>query len=274
MLCSPRVQSDKWFLKMYIDSHTHLFLKEFDTDRDEVIKRAIHAGVRKMFLPNIDDGTIQPMLYLTSLYPENLYPMMGLHPTSVKKNYREQLHIIEEWLNKDKFYAIGETGIDLYWDKSHLAEQQDSFIQHIRFSRDSGLPLIIHSRESFHEIFKILDQELSGNVTGIFHSFTGSLDQAREIINFGFKMGIGGIVTFKNSGLDHVIASIGVSQIVLETDSPYLAPVPFRGKRNEPSYLIFTAQKIADILKMSIEEVEQITTLNAMNIYRTANLNS
>jgi TatD DNase family protein len=256
---------------MYIDTHTHLFLNEFDTDRDEVIKRAIHSGVRKMFLPNIDHRTIQPMLDITRLYPENLFPMMGLHPTSVKKNYREQLKIVEEWLNKDKFYAIGETGIDLYWDQSHLTEQQDAFIQHIRLSRYFGLPLIIHSRESFDEIFKILDQELTGDITGIFHSFTGTSEQAKEIINFGFKIGIGGIVTFKNSSLDRVIALTGPEQIVLETDSPYLAPVPYRAKRNEPSYLLYTAQKIADILDMSIEEIARITTMNALSIYRSEN---
>jgi len=258
---------------MYIDTHTHLFLNEFEPDRDEVIKRAIHSGVRKMFLPNIDCRTIQPMLDIISLYPDNLYPMMGLHPTSVKKNYREQLQIVEAWLNKGKFYAIGETGIDLYWDKSHLTEQQDAFTQHIRFSRDFGLPLIIHSRESFDEIFKILNQELTGDITGIFHSFTGTFEQAKEIFNFGFKIGIGGIVTFKNSGLDRVIAQTGPDQIVLETDSPYLAPVPFRGKRNEPSYLVYTAQKIAEILDMSIDEIGQITTMNALNIYRSVNLN-
>jgi TatD DNase family protein len=259
---------------MYIDTHTHLFLTEFDSDRDEVIKRAIHSGVHKMFLPNIDSRTIQPLLDLISLYPDNLYPMMGLHPTSVKKNYREQLRIVEEWLNKEKFYAIGETGIDLYWDPSHLTEQQDAFIQHIRFSRVSGLPLIIHSRESYNEIFKILNQELTGDITGIFHSFTGTFEQAKEIFNFGFKIGIGGIVTFKNSGLDHVVALTGPDQIVLETDSPYLAPIPYRGKRNEPSYLLYTAQKIADILGMSVEDIAQITTMNALNIYRPENSNT
>jgi TatD DNase family protein len=258
---------------MYIDTHTHLFLKEFDSDRDEVIKRAIHSGINKMFLPNIDSRTIQPLLDVTGLYPDNLYPMMGLHPTSVKKNYREQLRIVEEWLNKKKFYAIGETGIDLFWDRTHLTEQKDAFIQHIRFSKEFGLPLIIHSRESFNEIFKILNEELTGDITGIFHSFSGTFEQAKEIFNFGFKIGIGGIVTFKNSGLDCVVALTGPDQIVLETDSPYLAPVPFRGKRNEPSYLLFTAQKIADILGMSVEETARITTMNALNIYRLENEN-
>lgn len=258
---------------MYIDTHTHLFLKEFDTDRDEVIRRAVKADVRKMFLPNVDHRTIQPMLDLSTRYPDHLYPMMGLHPTSVKENYREHLQLVEEWLNKEKFYGIGETGIDLYWDKSHLNEQQDAFIQHIRFSREFNLPLIIHCRESFNEIIKILEQEQTGDITGIFHSFTGTFEQAKEIFNFGFKIGIGGIVTFKNSGLERVIALTGPDQIVLETDSPYLAPVPYRGKRNEPSFILYTAKRIAELLGMSAEEIARITTMNALNIYRSVKLN-
>jgi TatD DNase family protein len=267
-LCLPRVQSDALLQIMFIDTHTHLFLPEFDSDRDAVIKRAVNSGVLKMFLPNIDTSSIRPMLDISEAYPDNLYPMMGLHPGSVKENYMEELRVVEEWLTKGKFYAIGETGIDLYWDKSHLKEQQDSFIQHIRFARIYNLPLIIHSRESFDEIFRILNQELTGEITGIFHSFTGTFEQAKEIFNYGFKIGIGGIVTFKNSGLDQVIAQTGADQIVLETDSPYLAPVPERGKRNEPSYLLYTAQKIANILGMQIHEIERITTRNALSIYR------
>lgn len=258
---------------MYIDTHTHLFLKEFDADRDEVVQRAIRSGVTRMFLPNVDRQTIRPMLDLTATYPDHVYPMMGLHPTSVKENYMEQLTFVEDLLNKEKFYAIGETGIDLYWDHSHLSEQRDAFIQHIRFSREYKLPLIIHSRDSFNEIFKILEQELTPDITGIFHSFTGTFEQAREIFNFGFKIGIGGIVTFKNSGLDRVIAQTGPDPIVLETDAPYLAPVPFRGKRNEPSYLLYTANRIAEILDMHAEDIARITTMNAMNIYRTDSLN-
>lgn len=258
---------------MYIDTHTHLFLPEFDSDRDNVIKRAFNSGVLKMFLPNIDSRSITPLLDIAGSYPENLYPMMGLHPNSVKDNYREELQVVEEWLDKGKFYAIGETGIDLYWDKSHLKEQQDSFIQHIRFASIYSLPLVIHSRESFDEIFQILNQELTGEVTGIFHSFTGSFEQAKEIFNYGFKIGIGGIVTFKNSGLDHVVAKTGADQIVLETDSPYLAPVPERGKRNEPSYLLYTAKRIADILGMQMLEIERITTRNALDVYKLQNHN-
>jgi TatD DNase family protein len=273
MPCLPRVQSDDLSPEMYIDTHTHLFLPEFDADRDEVIKRAFNSGVIKMFLPNIDSRTIRPLLDITLLYPENIYPAIGLHPGSVNETYREELRIVEEWLNRGDFYAIGETGIDLYWNKTFLQEQQDSFIQHIRFARNYSLPLIIHSRESLNEIFQIMNQELTGEITGIFHSFTGTFEQAREIINYGFKIGIGGIVTFKNSGLDSVIAKTGADQIVLETDSPYLAPVPMRGKRNEPSYLLHTAQKIADILDMQVQDVERITTGNALSVYKLQKAN-
>jgi TatD DNase family protein len=256
---------------MYIDTHNHLFLPEFDVDRDEAIKRAISSGVLKMFLPNVDSCTIGPLIDIAGSYPENLYPMMGLHPTSVKENYREELRVVEEWLVKKKFYAIGETGIDLYWDKSHLKEQQDSLIQHIRFAKHFNLPLVIHSRESFNEIFQILNHELAGNVTGIFHAFSGTYEQAIEIFNYGFKIGIGGIVTFRNSGLDRVVAKTGAEQVVLETDSPYLAPVPDRGRRNEPAFILNIAQKIASILQMEIQQIERITTSNALSVFRMQN---
>ena len=274
MPCLPRVQSDALSRKMYIDTHTHLFLPEFDTDRDEIIKRAFSSGVLKMFLPNIDRNTISPLLNITGSYPGNLYPMMGLHPASVKENYREELQIVEDWLTREKFYAIGETGIDLYWNKTFLKEQKDSFTQHIRLAKHYDLPLVIHSRESFNEIFRILEQEFPGNLRGIFHAFTGTYEQAKEIFKYGFKIGIGGIVTFKNSGLDHVITKTGADQIVLETDSPYLAPVPYRGKRNEPVYILYSAQKIADILGIQVQEIERITTSNALSIFRLQNSNT
>jgi TatD DNase family protein len=268
MPCLHRVQCDVLSLKMFIDTHTHLFLREFEPDRDDVIKRAFSSGVLKMFLPNIDRNTINPLLGITGSYPGNLYPIMGLHPASVKENYREELQIVEDWLTREKFYAIGETGIDLYWNKTFLKEQQDSFTQQIRLAKHYDLPLVIHSRESFNEIFRILEQELTGNVRGIFHAFTGTYEQAQEIFNYGFKIGIGGIVTFKNSGLDQVIAKTGADQVVLETDSPYLAPVPYRGKRNEPAYILYPAQKIADILGMQVQEIERVTTSNALSIFQ------
>ena len=258
---------------MYIDTHTHLFLREFDTDLNEVLNRALSSGVAKMLLPNIDRKTISPMLDLSGSYPGKLYPMMGLHPTSVKGNYREELGIVEEWFSREKFYAVGETGIDLYWDKTHLEEQQDSFIQHIRFARHYDLPLVIHSRGAFDEIFQILDQELTGNERGIFHAFTGTWDQAKRVFEYGFMIGVGGIITYKNSGLDFIIAKTGISKVVLETDAPYLAPVPERGKRNEPSFILYIAQRIADILNIQLQEVERITTTNASEMFRLQNLN-
>ncbi len=253
---------------MLIDTHTHLFLAEFDQDRDETLLRAMNAGVLKCFLPNVDGSTVRPMLNLADKYPDNCFPMIGLHPTSVKKNYIDDLKIVRDWLLKRKFYAIGETGLDLYWDKSFLKEQQEAFICQIRLAKEFDLPVIIHSRESFNEIFDIMDKEYEQNLTGIFHSFTGTLEQADKIIKYGFKIGIGGIVTFKNAGLDHVVEQIDPHHIVLETDSPYLAPVPKRGKRNEPAFLIYIAARIAELHRMSIDEIASLTTRNALDVYR------
>ncbi len=259
---------------MFVDTHIHLFLTEFDHDRVEAINRAFDAGVHKMFLPNVDRHTVIPMLELCRSYPGRLYPVMGLHPTSAKENYTDELRIVEEWFSREKFYAVGETGIDMYWDKTHLKEQKDSFIQQIRLARHYNLPLVIHSRESFDEIFGILDHELTGNERGIFHAFTGNYEQAKKIFEYGFLIGIGGIITFKNSGLDRVIEKTGAEHIVLETDAPYLAPVPYRGKRNEPAYIIDIAQKVADLLGMQFKEIERMTTANALNIFRLQNSES
>lgn len=259
---------------MFIDTHTHLFLTEFDNDRDEAINRAFDAGVHKMFLPNVDRHSVIPMLNLTGSYPGRLYPMMGLHPTSAKENYREEIKFVEEWFSREKFYAVGETGIDMYWDKTHLKEQTDSFIQQIKLARHYDIPIVIHSRESFNEIFRILDKELTGSEKGIFHAFTGTYEQAKKIFEYGFLIGIGGIITFKNSWLDRIIEKTGADHLVLETDAPYLAPVPHRGKRNEPAYIIYTAQKLADILGIQVQEIERITTANALNIFRLQNSES
>jgi len=253
---------------MLIDTHTHLFLAEFDQDRDEVLMRAFNAGVLKCFLPNVDGSTIIPMLKMVDKYPDNCYPMIGLHPTSVKMNYIDELKIIKDWLLKRKFYAIGETGLDLHWDKSFLKEQQEAFTYQLRLAKEFDLPVVIHSRESFNEIFDILDEEDDQNLTGIFHSFTGTLEQADKIIKYGFKIGIGGIVTFKNAGLDRVVEHIDHHHIVLETDSPYLAPVPKRGKRNEPSFLLHIAAKIAELHRVSVDEIARVTNRNALDVYR------
>lgn len=253
---------------MLIDTHTHLFLAEFDHDRDEALQRAANAGVLKCFLPNIDGSTVLPMLDLADQYPDHCYPMMGLHPNSVRRDYKNELKIIRDWLSNRKFFAIGETGIDLYRNKSLLKEQQEVFIYQIRLAKEFDLPVVIHARESFNEIFDIMDEEYKPNLTGIFHSFTGTLWQAEKIISYGFKIGIGGIVTYKNAGLDRLVEQIDPRHFVLETDSPYLAPVPKRGKRNEPSYLVYTAAKIAELHRVSVDEINRITTHNALDLFR------
>jgi TatD DNase family protein len=253
---------------MFIDTHTHLFLEEFNHDRDEVLNRALHNDVGMFFLPNINQYSIRPMLELADQYPENCYPMIGLHPNCVQSDRTSELQIVRDWLNKRKFYAIGETGIDLYRNQSMLKEQREAFIFQIRLAKEFNLPVVIHSRESFDEIFDIMDKENDDKLTGIFHSFTGTLEQASRIIHYGFKIGIGGIVTFKNAGLDRVVAQIDPIHIVLETDSPYLAPVPKRGKRNESSFLVYIAARIAELHKISLDETARITTRNALDVYR------
>jgi len=251
-----------------IDTHTHLYLSEFDNDRERVIKSAMNNGIRKFLLPNIDNNTVLPMLKLASQFPEACYPMIGLHPTSVKNNYDKELIRIANWLPKETFYAIGEIGIDLYWDKTYKEEQMKAFREQIGLALNNQLPVVIHIRESFDEVFQILDEFKPDYPKGIFHSFTGNLDQAHRAIAMGFKLGIGGIVTFKNAGLDKIVKDINPEHIVLETDSPYLAPVPKRGKRNESSYMVFTTQKIAELHHISIEKIAEITTQNAIKIFK------
>ena len=225
------------------DTHTHLYSEQFIDDIDTVVENCINKGIERLFLPNIDASSIDGMMELGEKYPNNCFPMMGLHPISVKENYKEELALVEEWLNKQKFCAVGEIGIDLYWDKSLLKEQQDAFKTQIELAKQHSLPFVIHCRESFNEIFEILDELNDDKMRGIFHCFTGNIDQANHIINYGdFKIGIGGVVTFKNSGLDKTVEQIDLEHLVLETDSPYLAPTPFRGKRNESTYLYTIAE--------------------------------
>ncbi len=252
----------------FTDTHSHIYLPEFDQDRDEMIKRAIDQEVTEIFLPNIDSESIYPMLQLADKFPQHCFPMMGLHPTSVKKNFRQELEIIEEWLEKRSFFGIGEVGIDLYWDKTFREEQVLVFKHQIQLSLDYNLPLIIHSRNSSREIFSCLEDFSKKNLRGIFHSFTGTIKEAQKAISMGFKIGINGIVSFKNSGLDRVVAEIGLDHLVLETDSPYLAPVPKRGKRNESSFLIYIAEKIAEITGIDIEIVAIKTNQNAAEVFR------
>ena len=251
-----------------IDTHTHLYLEEFDTDRHEMVERAIQQGVNKMLLPNIDSGSIDGMLELCQAFPENCLPMMGLHPTSVKENFEEELKIVDEWLEKQKFYAIGETGIDLYWDKTHQKEQELAFVHQINLAKKHKLPIVIHSRNSFDELIAILENHIEPDLTGVFHCFTGNLDQAEKIINMGFMLGIGGVITFKNSGLDKVVDELTLDHIILETDAPFLAPVPYRGKRNESAYTQIIAQKIAEIKNITMDAVAEITSANASRLFK------
>lgn len=250
------------------DTHTHLYSEQFNDDIDTVIKNSIDKGITRLFLPNIDSSSIDGMMKLGTDYPDNCFPMMGLHPTSVGENYKEELALIEDWMNKQKFCAFGEIGIDLYWDKTFFKEQQEAFRFQIELAKKYELPFVIHCRDAFDEIFEILDELNDAKMRGIFHCFTGTVEQANHIINYGdFKIGIGGVVTFKNSGLDKVVEQIDLKHLVLETDSPYLAPAPFRGKRNESTYLYTIAEKVADIYNISIEEVAEITTANSKEVF-------
>lgn len=251
----------------FVDTHSHIYSQEFNGDIKDVIQRAKDEGVEKIFLPNIDSKSIAPMMKLVEEFPCSCFPMMGLHPTSVKENYLEELSIAEQWLDKEKFYAIGEIGIDLYWDRTFFKQQQEAFNKQIEWAKKYNLPIIIHSRESFDEIFEILEPHTSPQLTGIFHSFTGDLSQAQKAIEMGFLIGVGGILTFKNAGLDKIISQIDIQNLVLETDSPYLAPTPKRGKRNESSYLKYIAQRLSETHNISLEEVAHITSTNAFKLF-------
>jgi TatD DNase family protein len=250
-----------------IDTHTHLYLPEFDTDRDEAVRRAVDSGIVKMLLPNIDLQSVDPMLSAVNRYPGICYAMTGLHPTSVKSDYQAQLDKLEKLFDKQKFIAVGEIGIDQYWDKTLLKEQIISFRRQISFAYDNSLPVVIHSREAFAEVFSVLDEFKGKKLKGVFHAFTGSLEDAEKAINLGFKLGIGGIVTFKNGGLDLIVRETGPENLILETDSPYLAPVPYRGKRNESAYIRIINRKLADIFGMEEEEIASVTYSNSVSLF-------
>ena len=252
---------------IFTDTHTHLYSEEFDIDRDEMFQRAIGAGVTRFFIPAIDSSCIQKMYDLETKFPENVFLMMGLHPTYVKDNYLEELQIVEKELASRKFVAIGEIGIDLYWDKTHLNEQQIAFKRQIQLAKQYKLPIVIHCREAFDEIFEILEDEKSPDLFGIFHCFTGTYEQALQAISYNMKLGIGGVVTFKNGKIDQFLDKIDLKHIVLETDSPYLAPIPFRGKRNESAYVTLVAQKLSEIYSLSLEEIARITTENSKAVF-------
>lgn len=250
------------------DTHTHLFASEFDADRAEMMNRAIEKGVTRFFLPNIDSDSIAPMLAMCDAFHDKCFPMMGLHPCSVFANYEEQLAVVKEWLSNDKFYAVGEIGIDLYHDVTYAEQQKLAFRKQIEWAKDAGLPIVIHCRNSFNEVMEIVTDMKDDRLKGVFHCFSGTLEDAQRILALGdFMMGIGGVVTYKNSTLPQVLSQIPLENIVLETDSPYLTPVPFRGKRNESAYIYYVAEKLAEIYKLPIEKIAEVTTNNSIRVF-------
>jgi TatD DNase family protein len=253
----------------YIDTHTHLYSSQFDEDRDNVIQNSLKKGVQRFLLPNIDLSSIDGMMNLVEKYPNNCFPMMGLHPCSVTENVEETLCQIESFFTVNhKFIAVGEIGIDLYWDKTFLKEQIKAFEIQINWAKKYNLPIVIHARDSFDEIFEVLDRLNDDQLKGVFHCFTGDLEQANKVLSYGgFRLGIGGVVTFKKSGLDEVLKNISLEHLILETDSPYLAPTPYRGKRNESTFIPLIAEKLSSIYGISEDEIGNITTQNALNLF-------
>jgi TatD DNase family protein len=252
---------------MITDTHTHLYSEQFDEDREDMIQRAKDAGVSRFFIPAIDSSYTESMFALEKENPNDVFLMMGLHPTSVKENYLEELAHVKNWIDKRIFYAIGEIGIDLYWDKSFLVQQQEAFRTQIKWAKEKKIPIVIHCRDAFDEIFEILEIEKDDALRGIFHCFTGTLEQAKQAISYNMKLGIGGVATFKNGKIDKFLNEIGLQHIVLETDSPYLAPTPFRGKRNESSYITNVIDKLVAIYGISFQEIVEITTQNSKDVF-------
>lgn len=254
-------------LRMFIDTHCHLYLTEFKEDIEFVIQRAEQESVTKFYLPAIDSENEQNLLSLEERFPEKCFAMMGLHPTSVRENYLGELRMVEEWLGKRKFAAIGEIGLDFYWDETFRSEQIKAFQQQIEWALYYDRPIVIHSRKAIDECIDIIKANQNGNLKGIFHCFSGTYEQAAAIIDAGFYLGIGGVITYKNAGLAEVITKIALDHLVLETDAPYLAPVPFRGKRNESSYLKYVVEKLATIKNSTAAEIGKITSANAEKIF-------
>lgn len=252
---------------MITDTHTHLYASQFDKDQAAMIQRARDAGVSRFFIPAIDSSYTESMMKLEKAFPTEMYLMMGLHPTSVKENYIEELAHVKEWIDKKKFFALGEIGIDLYWDKSFLTQQQEAFRTQIKWAKEKSLPIVIHCRDAFDEIFEILELEKGESLRGIFHCFTGTKEQALKAISYNMKLGIGGVATFKNGRIDKFLNEINIAHIVLETDAPYLAPTPYRGKRNESAYITNVVDKLVDIYGLSFKEVAEITTQNSKDIF-------
>ncbi len=257
----------RYTMDYWIDTHAHIYAKEFDMDRADMLQRSTENNVKKIYMPNVDHTSIDSMLELESRYSQ-CYAMMGLHPCSVKKDFERELYIVEAWLAKRKFAALGEIGTDLHWDKTFYDQQKEAFTIQVNWARKLGLPVVIHCRESLDETIELLEALQDGKLTGIFHCFSGSAEQAEKIAKLNFHVGIGGVSTFKKGGLDTVLGDVPMERIVLETDSPYLAPVPHRGKRNEPAYIPLIAAKVAEIKKVSQEELQLHTTQNAMRIFQ------
>ena len=252
---------------MITDTHTHLYSSQFNEDQDAMIQRAKDAGVSRFFIPAIDASYTESMLLLEKNYPNDVYLMMGLHPTSVKENYQEELAHVKEWIDKKDFYAIGEIGIDLYWDKSFLNQQKEAFKTQIQWAKEKKLPIVIHCRDAFDEIFEVLESEKGDDLYGIFHCFTGTKEQAEKAISYNMKLGIGGVATFKNGKIDKFLHEIDIKHIVLETDAPYLSPTPYRGKRNESAYITNVVDKLVSIYSLSFNEIAAITTQNSKDIF-------
>lgn len=252
---------------MLIDTHSHIYLEDFKDDIDDVVQNAYNNNIKKIVLPNIDSGSVKRLLDLHQSYPHLCFPLMGLHPTSVDGDYKKELDAVQYWMEKHKFYGIGEIGIDLYWDNTYIEQQKDAFRVQVRLAKQKKLPIAVHVRNSFDEVYQIVKEEQDGELKGVFHCFTGSEDEARKIIDLGLFLGIGGVVTFKNSDLGEVLKSVKLGNLVLETDAPYLAPVPNRGKRNETSYIVYVAQKLADIYNVPVEQIAEITTKNARDLF-------
>lgn len=254
-------------MAILVDTHTHLYLSQFDGDRAEVIARAQKLGIQKFYLPNIDSTSVDSMLKMETDYPGTCFPMMGLHPCSVKHDFEEELAMVKDWLFRRPFSAVGEIGIDLHWDKSTLKEQKEAFLKQIKWAKTLGLPIVIHSREATDLIIEMLQSVHDEKLRGIFHCFTGTPKQGAAIIDMGFYLGIGGVVTFKNGGLDKTAVDLPLDRLVLETDSPYLTPTPFRGKRNESAHIRLVAERLAEVKGIDLEEVAVITTANAEKIF-------
>lgn len=254
-------------LMIFTDTHTHLYSEAFDEDRQQMIHRAIEKGVSRFFIPAIDSNYTSAMYDLEEKFPSHVFLMMGLHPTSVNENFQAELAHVSEEFSKRNFIAVGEIGIDLYWDKTFLPQQIEAFRFQIQLAKTKNLPIVIHCRDAFDEIFDVLEREKHDNLRGIFHCFTGTKEQAEQAIGFGMKLGIGGVLTFKNGKIDQFMDQISLTDIVLETDAPYLAPKPYRGKRNESAFLFEIAQKLSEVKNVSLEEIAAVTTKNAEEIF-------